>query len=80
MRIVGDQEKVLDAETPGAQDPIVVLSELKDSSVEFLIRVWVRTSDFRDVKYGITEAIYTGLPAHGISFPFPQLDIHLKHN
>ena len=79
MRIVGEQEKVLDAETPGAQDPTVVLSELKDSCVEFLIRVWVRSADFREVKYALTEAIYTGLPAHGISFPFPQLDIHLKH-
>ena len=80
MRIVQENEKVLDAETPGAQDPTIVLSELKDSCVEFLIRVWVRTTEIREVRYALTEAIYTGLPAHGISFPFPQLDIHLKHS
>ena len=79
MRIVGDNEKVLNAETPGALDPTVVLSDLKDSSVEFLVRVWVQSSDVREVRYALTEAIYEGLPAHGISFPFPQLDIHLKH-
>ena len=79
MRIVIENEKTLNAETPGAEDPTVVLSDLKDSSVEFLIRVWVRSSDIREVRYALTEAIYTGLPAHGISFPFPQLDIHLKH-
>ena len=80
MRIVGEQETILHAETPGAQDPTVVLSELKDSSVEFLVRVWVLATDFREVKYALTEAIYSGLPAHGITFAFPQLDIHLKHS
>ena len=80
MRIVIENEKTLNAETPGAEDPTVVLSDLKDSSVEFLIRVWVLSSDIREVRYALTEAIYTGLPAHGISFPFPQLDIHLKHS
>jgi small conductance mechanosensitive channel len=79
MRIVSENEKVLDAETPGAQDPTVVLSDLKESSVEFLVRVWVRSSDIREVRYALTESIYKGLPAHGVSFPFPQLDIHLKH-
>ena len=79
MRIVGENEKILNAETPGAQDPTIVLSELKDSCVEFLVRVWTRSSDVREVRYALTEAIYEGLPAHGISFPFPQLDIHLKH-
>ena len=79
MRIVGENGKVLNAETPGAKDPTVVLSELKDSSVEFLIRVWVRSTELREVRYALTEAIYQDLPANGISFPFPQLDIHLKH-
>ena len=80
MRIVGEQEKILNAETPGAENPTIVLSELKDSCVEFLVRVWVRSTEIREVRYALTEAIYTGLPAHGISFPFPQLDIHLKHS
>ena len=80
MRIVIENEKTLNAETPGAEDPTVVLSELKDSSVEFLIRVWVRSSDIREVRYALTETIYKELPANGISFPFPQLDIHLKHS
>jgi small conductance mechanosensitive channel len=79
MRILGGNEKVLTAETPGAQDPTVVLSNLKDSSVEFLIRAWVRASDVREARYALTEAIYQSLPEHGISFPFPQMDIHLKH-
>ena len=55
MRIVIENEKTLNAETPGAEDPTVVLSDLKDSSVEFLIRVWVNSLDIREVRYAITE-------------------------
>ena len=80
MRIVGDQKRVLNAETTGAKDPLVFLNEMKERSVEFIVRVWVRSTEFREARYELTEAIYTGLPANGISFPFPQLDIHLKQN
>ena len=74
------QEKILDASTPGAKDPSVVLSSLKDSSVEFYIRVWVKAEDYWDVLFWLNETVYEKLPENGISFPFPQLDIHLKHN
>ena len=80
MRIVGEQKRVLNAETTGAKDPLVFLNEMKERSVEFIVRVWVRSTEFREARYELTEAIYTGLPANGISFPFPQLDIHLKQN
>lgn len=80
QRIIGAQEKILDGSTPGAQDSTVVLSSLKDSSVEFLIRIWVKSSDYFEVSYWLNEAVYTELPEQDISFPFPQLDIHLKHN
>ena len=80
LRIIDRQEKVLNAKTPGAKDPSVVLSSLKDSSVEFFIRVWVKGEDYWDVLFWLNETVYTELPENGISFPFPQLDIHLKHN
>ena len=80
QRIIAMQEKILDASTPGAKDPSVVLSSLKDSSVEFYIRVWVKAEDYWDVLFWLNETVYEKLPENGISFPFPQLDIHLKHN
>lgn len=80
FRIIGMQEKILDSTTPGAKDPSVVLSSLKDSSVEFFIRAWVKAEDYFEVLYWLNEKVYTELPEQGISFPFPQLDIHLKHN
>ena len=80
LAIVAGDERILDAGTPGAEDPSVVVSALNDSSVEFYLRVWVKVADYRPVLYGLNEAIYTELPKQGINFPFPQLDIHLKHS
>ena len=80
MEIITSDERILTGETPGAEDPSVVLSALNDSSVEFYIRVWVKSQDYRPVQYSLNERIYTELPKQGIDFPFPQLDIHLKQS
>jgi small conductance mechanosensitive channel len=57
--------------------PQVVVAELADSSVNFVVRVWVNTSDFWGVKCDITETIKTRFDAEGIGIPFPQRDIHI---
>ena len=80
MQIIGTQEKILDGKTRGAQDPTVVLSAMKESSVEFFIRVWVKASDYFEVSFWLNEAVYTQLPEEGISFPFPQMDVHIKQD
>lgn len=61
------------------RSPVVVLAELADSSVNISARAWVRSADYWDVYYDFNERIYNTLPHHGISFPFPQMDIHLSH-
>lgn len=58
--------------------PKVVVSELADSSVDLSARAWVKTPDYWGVFYDLNERIYTELPkAAGISFPFPQMDVHI---
>lgn len=57
--------------------PAVVLSALADSSVNLTVRAWVKSADYWGVFYDINEKIYNTLPQHGLSFPFPQMDIHL---
>ena len=78
LDIAAKDSRILDKETPGAADPFIGLSELNNSSVDCKVRVWVRREDYWGVFYDLTEAIYKGLPENGISFPFPQLDVHLK--
>ncbi len=58
--------------------PSVVLSQLADSSVVLSARAWVRSSDYWSVYYEYNEKIYNTLPLHGISFPFPQVDVHIN--
>jgi len=55
----------------------IAVSELADSSVNFVVRPWVKTSDYWGVMFGLTEAIKKRFDKDGISFPFPQQDVHL---
>jgi small conductance mechanosensitive channel len=54
----------------------IAVSELADSSVNFVVRAWVKTPDYWDVKFGLTETIKLRFDAEGISIPFPQQDVH----
>ena len=40
---------------------------------------WVNAEDYWDVIYDINEAIFTEIPKSGLSFPFPQMDVHIKN-
>lgn len=57
--------------------PVVVLGELADSSVNIVMRAWTRSENYWGLKFDITERIYKELPAAGIDFPFPQMDVHI---
>lgn len=58
--------------------PVVWVAELADSSVNLTVRAWVRNADYWDVFFQNNERFYNRLPEHGISFPFPQMDVHMK--
>jgi small conductance mechanosensitive channel len=55
----------------------IAVSELADSSVNFIVRPWVKSEDYWGVKFDMTEAIKKRFDAEGISFPYPQQDVHL---
>nr|WP_230425587.1 mechanosensitive ion channel domain-containing protein [Saccharobesus litoralis] len=56
----------------------VAVSELGDSSVNFVVRPWVKTSDFWKVKFALVENIKIALDDAGINIPYPQMDVHIK--
>jgi small conductance mechanosensitive channel len=58
-------------------EPTVAVSELADSSVNFVVRPWSKVEDYWQVYFDITEAAKLGLEDSGISIPFPQRDVHL---
>lgn len=58
-------------------EPKVAVSELADSSVNFVVRPWVASADFWAVKFDFTEAVKLRFDAEGIIIPYPQMDVHL---
>lgn len=54
----------------------VAVSELADSSVNFVVRAWVNTPDYWNVKFDLTEKIKLTFDEEGISIPYPQQDVH----
>jgi small conductance mechanosensitive channel len=71
-RVVTSHEKVL--KDPA---PTIEVTELGDSSVNFVVRPWVNTPDYWSVYFDVTRAIKEEFDKAGISIPFPQRDVHL---
>ena len=57
--------------------PLVVVSELADSSVNFTVRVWVNAADYWGLYFDLTEQVKLTFDQEGISIPFPQSDVHI---
>ena len=57
--------------------PMVRLHTLGESSVDFIVRPWVKAADYWDVYWDVTKAVKKRFDAEGVSIPFPQRDVHL---
>jgi small conductance mechanosensitive channel len=57
--------------------PVVAVSELADNSVNLVMRLWVKSSDYWGVHFDTTEAVKLRLDEAGIGIPYPQRDVHL---
>lgn len=68
---------VADARVHDDPEPLIVVGELADSSVNLIVRVWVNGEDYWDVFFETMEAVKKAFDANGISIPFPQQDVHL---
>ncbi len=62
------------------KDPeaLIAVSELADSSVNFVVRPWVKSSDYWAVKFNLNENVKLAFDEQGISIPYPQMDVHTK--
>jgi len=72
QQIVDNDERV--AEQPPA---IVAVKELADNSVNLIARPWVRVEDQPGVTFAVTEEVKLRFDQEGLSFPFPQREVHL---
>lgn len=77
--IIESDARILDIAGGAPADPLIELHDLKDSSIQFIMRGWVQSSDYWTVFWAINDKIYNELPKNGILFPFPQLDVHINN-
>jgi len=73
--IVDNYDLVLDD-----PQPVIQLHTLGDSSVDFIVRPWVKTTDYWTAYWYITRAVKKRFDEEGISIPFPQQDMHVYHH
>ncbi|WP_203294396.1 mechanosensitive ion channel family protein [Luteirhabdus pelagi] len=73
LKLVNEQETVLQLED---KIPMVVVSELADSSVNLSLRYWAKNEDFWNLRWLVLEEGKARLEAAGITIPFPQRDVH----
>ena len=70
--IVDSHDAVLDEPAP-----VIKLHELGDSGVMFVVRPWVRTENYWPTYWDLTRTVKDRFDAEGITFPFPQHDVHV---
>lgn len=71
-KIVSEDDRVLED-----KDVVIAVSELGDSSVNLVVRPWVKSENYWPVKFDLTEKIKVTFDKEGISIPYPQRDLHV---
>ena len=73
-------ENIVNADDRILKDPapFVAVSELADSSVNFVVRVWVKSEDYWGVNFDTIEKVKLTFDEKGISIPYPQMDLHMQ--
>ncbi len=71
---------IIDADARVLKDPIplVAVSELGNSSVDFTVRAWVKTDDYWNFRFDTIEKVKLTFDEKGISIPFPQMDVYYR--
>ncbi|MDR5857838.1 mechanosensitive ion channel [Halomonas eurihalina] len=73
--VVADDARVLADPAPNIR-----IGSLGDSSVNWIVRPWVKAADYWDVYWEMTEEIKRRFDREGINIPFPQRDVHVYHH
>lgn len=73
---------LLDADPRVLKEPacFIALTSLGASSVNIVVRAWVKAADYWDVFFDMNEKVYKTFDKENLSIPFPQMDVHLHKN
>lgn len=73
MKIIKENKFILNEPAP----PFVEVNGLNDSSVDFVVRVWVKAEHYWPVHFYMNEKVYDEFNSAGLNIPYPQMDVHL---
>ena len=59
-------------------EPVVHMTEMGDSGLKFVLRLWCKTGDYWLLNFYLMEEGKRALDQAGITIPFPQMDVHIK--
>ena len=59
-------------------EPFISINEHGESSINFVVRAWCKTSDYWTVHFDLLEKVMVKFNEENISIPYPQMDLHLK--
>jgi small conductance mechanosensitive channel len=71
-KIIKDESRILSDPAPQ-----IAVSELADSSVNLVVRPWVKAGDYWNVRFDLTRKIKEAFDENGIEIPFPQRVVHM---
>lgn len=57
--------------------PKIALAEFADSSINIIVRPWVNTSEYWDVRFDLMDRIKQEFDEKNITIPYPQRDVHM---
>jgi small conductance mechanosensitive channel len=72
MMLIKDDERILSDPAPQ-----IAVSELADSSVNFVVRPWVKKDDYWPLRFDLTQKIKEAFDQNRIEIPFPQRAVHM---
>ena len=55
----------------------MALLALNESTIQLVIRAWVKSPDYWDVNFWFNETVYSKLPGKDVRFAFPQINVHI---
>lgn len=73
--VIGEHSAVITDQD--GREPMIVVGELADSSVNFTVRLWVEAADYWAVHFSMMENVKKAFDKANISIPYPQQDVHM---
>ncbi|WP_340111601.1 mechanosensitive ion channel family protein [Maribellus mangrovi] len=74
MKLIKADERIIN----DPAEPFIAVSELADSSVNLVVRVWAEASNYWGIYFDLHENVYKTFAKEGLNIPFPQMDVHVQ--